>query len=62
MPDGLYQLKITLSSSGTTCQVVSGVSLGTSPSGDVSYIPIYQISNGEITADYRGAFVVPAYE
>ena len=61
-PDGLYQLKVTLSSSGATCEVVSGVSLGTSPSGDISYIPIYQISNAKITADYRGAFVVPAYE
>lgn len=62
MPDGLYQLKITLSSSGATCQVVSGVSLGTSPSGDISYIPIYEINNAKIAADYRGAFVVPAYE
>lgn len=61
-PDGLYQLKITLSSSGASCQVVSGVSLGTSPSGDISYIPIYQITNAKIAADYRGAFVVPAYE
>ena len=60
--DGLYQLKVTLSASGATLEVVSGVSLGTSPSGNISYIPIYQISNGKITADYRGAFVVPAYE
>ena len=60
--DGLYQLKVTLSASGATLEVVSGVSLGTSPSGNISYIPIYQISNAKISADYRGAFVVPAYE
>ena len=60
--DGLYQLKVTLSASGATLEVVSGVSLGTAPNGNVSYIPIYQISNAKISADYRGAFVVPAYE
>jgi hypothetical protein len=60
--DGLYQLKVTLSANGAALEVVSGVSLGTSPSGNISYIPIYQISNAKISADYRGAFVVPAYE
>lgn len=60
--DGLYQLKVTLTSSGATAKVVSGVSLGTSPNGNVSYIPIYQIASGKISVDYRGAFVVPAYE
>ena len=60
--DGLYQLKVTLSASGASLEVVTGVSLGTAPSGDVSYIPIYQIANAKISVDYRGAFVVPAYE
>lgn len=58
-----YSLKITLSASSASAEVVSGVSVGASPSGNVSYIPIYTIgSDGEIAVDYRGAFVVPAYE
>ena len=60
--DGLYQLKVTLTLSGATCEVVSGVPLGTAPSGNISYIPIYQISNAKISVDYRGAFVVPCWE
>lgn len=58
-----YSVKITLSASSASAEVVSGVSVGTSPSGNISYIPIYTIgSDGKISADYRGAFVVPAYE
>lgn len=60
--DGLYQCRIELTASGASVSVVTGVALGAAPSGDVSYIPIYQITNGKISADYRGAFVVPAYE
>ena len=60
--DGLYHVKVTLTSSGASAEVVSGVSLGQAPSGNISYIPIYQITNGEISADYRGAFVTPVYE
>lgn len=58
-----YWLKVTLSNSGgESCSVVSDPS-DTSPSGNDSYIPIYTIdSNGNISVDYRGAFVVPAYE
>lgn len=60
----LYSLKITLGASlDTALEVVSNAFLGQSPSGNVSYIPIYMIgSDGKISADYRGAFVVPAYE
>lgn len=58
-----YSAKITLTASGASVEVVSGVSVGASTSGNVSYIPIYTIgSDGKISADYRGAFVVPAYE
>lgn len=58
----LYSLMITLGSSPTV-QVVDNVSISESPSGDVSYIPIYRIGrDGKISTDYRGAFVVPAYE
>lgn len=58
-----YSLKITLSAYGATVDVVSGIAVGQSPSGNDSYIPIYTIgSDGEIATDYRGAFVVPAYE
>lgn len=60
--DGLYQLKVVITTNGATLEVVSEVSLGTAPNGNVSYIPIYQISNAKISADYRGAFVVPCYE
>ncbi len=32
------------------------------PSGDDCYIPVMTLSGGKVTADYRGSFVVPAYE
>ena len=34
----------------------------TAPSGNTSYIPVFVLADGKITADYRGSFVVPAYE
>lgn len=61
--DGLYQVVCTVDSSGSySCQVVSGVSLGQAPTSTQCWIPIYEISEGKIATDYRGAFVVPAFD
>ena len=64
--DGLYQLKVTMNPSNATLMVVSDAPLGKAPTSNQNYaetwIPIYQIVDGKISADYRGAFVVPAYE
>ena len=61
--DGLYQLRVTISNAGgVSLAVVSDATLGQAPTTTQSWIPIYQITNGEIAVDYRGAFVVPAYE
>lgn len=64
--DGLYQLKVTMLPDNATLMVVSNAPLGKAPTANQNYaetwIPIYQIVDGKIAADYRGAFVVPAYE
>ena len=60
--DGLYQLKVVIGVNSATLEVVSGKALGESPNANICYIPIYQITNGKIAADYRGAFVVPCWE
>lgn len=61
--DGFYSLKVTITSTGSTsCTVVSDASLGQSPTATECWIPIYQIYDGKVSTDYRGAFVVPAYE
>ena len=64
--DGLYQLKVTMHPDNATLVVVSDAPLGKAPTANQNsaetWIPIYQIVNGKIAADYRGAFVVPAYE
>lgn len=60
--DGDYSLKVTLLQSGyATAEVVSG-NIGTAPTDTVCYIPIYTITDGKISCDYRGAFVVPCWE
>lgn len=62
-PDNLYQLRVTIASGGSvSLAVVSDASLGQAPTTTQCWIPIYQITNGQIATDYRGAFVVPAYE
>ena len=61
--DNLYQLRVTIAQGGgVSLAVVSDASLGQAPTTTQCWIPIYQITNGKIAADYRGAFVVPAYE
>lgn len=32
------------------------------PSSTVSYFPLYTIEDGKVTADWRGTFVLPAFE
>lgn len=61
--DGLYSVVVTLNSSGSVfCGVVSNATLGQAPTDTQCWIPIYQITDGKIATDYRGAFVVPAYD
>lgn len=61
--DGFYSLRCSIANSGSTaCAVVSDATLGQAPTTQYSWIPIYQITDGKIATDYRGAFVVPCYE
>lgn len=61
--DGLYSVVVTLNSSGSVfVGVVSNATLGQAPTATQCWIPIYQITDGKIAIDYRGAFVVPVYE
>ena len=61
--DGLYQLRVTISNAGgVSLAVVSDASIGQAPTTTQSWIPIYNIVDGKIDTDYRGAFVVPAYD
>lgn len=62
MQDGAYYCKITLGANTVEIYRSQSFSPFLSHDGNVSYIPIYDISNGKVSADYRGAFVVPAYE
>jgi hypothetical protein len=63
MQDGMYYCKITLAATPTVEIYRDTNSAFPLPkSGNVSYIPIYAITDGQVSADYRGAFVVPAYE
>lgn len=58
--NGNYRIRVTLGASPTA--VIETGDGFTAPSGDTSYIPLYTLVNGRVTADYRGSFVVPAYE
>jgi hypothetical protein len=61
--DGLYQLAVEINAGGNVeCTVVSDATLGQAPTDRKCWIPIYQISNRKIAIDYRGSFVVPAYD
>lgn len=61
--DGTYQLQVTIGSGGgVSLAVVMDSTIGKEPTTTQCWIPIYEIVDGEIENDYRGAFVVPAYE
>ena len=63
LADNTYQLKVTLSAGGAgSCQVVADSTIGKQPTSTECWIPIYTIADGIVTADYRGAFVVPVWE
>jgi hypothetical protein len=59
LEDGEYWLKIKMSNMSATAEVVTQREDITSTD---SYIPIYVIADGKISADFRGAFVVPCWE
>jgi len=56
-----YYLKVTLDNSGTGPSLEIVETSGAT-SDKVSYIPIYTVSGGRISVDYRGCFVVPVWE
>lgn len=58
--NGDFRVKIILGAS-PSISVESGDGF-TAPSGDTSYIPLFKLQNGAISEDYRGCFVVPAWE
>lgn len=60
---GLVYLEVTMSSSSYTATITTGADSLPSPTKTKTYIPLYQIdSNLAVTADYRGAPQVQAYE
>jgi hypothetical protein len=58
---GKYCVKVTLTSSTHTAEIVSGDGFSY-PDGNVSYIPLYTIEGGEVIEDYRGATTIPIWE
>ena len=59
----LYSVKVEFGSGGTvSASVVSTATIGQAPNDTVCYIPIYEVADGAIVHDYRGAFVVPCWE
>ena len=62
---GNWRVKVELSPSGVepTITVESGDGFAAPPSGTTSYFPLYELdSDGNVVHDWRGTFVVPAYE
>ena len=57
--DGEYRIVVDISSNTARLESGSGFS---DPQGTISYIPVFVLSDGQITADYRGSFVVQAWE
>ena len=62
--NGQYRVKVVLSTSDgdPTITVESGDGFAAPESITTSYFPLYLISDGVVEEDYRGTFVVPAYE
>lgn len=58
---GTYRLKVTLNVGGTSIEIEKGDGFA-APEDEVSYIPLYQLSNSGIVKDYRCNFCVPARE
>lgn len=58
---GTYRLKVTLNVGGTSIKIEKGDGFA-DPEDEVSYIPLYELSNSGIVKDYRCNFCVPARE
>ena len=62
---GSWRVKVVLSTSGgdPTITVERGDGFAAPPSGTTSYFPLYELDgSGNVVHDWRGTFVVPAYE
>lgn len=57
--DGEWRIAVDLESKTAHLEMGSGFE---APSGAISYIPLYVISEGKITTDYRGATTVQSWE
>lgn len=60
--DGLYSVRVVFNYGSVAVSVVNDATLGQSPTNTTCWIPIYEIDDGEVVADYRGAFCVPAFD
>ena len=58
---GAYRLKVALTIDGAVIEIEKGNGFDV-PDGEVSYIPLYELSEKGIAKDYRGNFCVPARE
>lgn len=61
---GSWRVKVELEQTGASpiITVESGSGFAPPPSPLVSYFPLYDLGDGEVVGDWRGTFVVPAYE
>lgn len=62
MGDGLYSLRIDMGNGYPSGSIVSGVALETYPTDESCWIPLFQIADGVIAADYRGVASVQMWE
>ena len=58
---GTYRLKVTLEVGGTSIKIEKGDGFA-DPEDEVSYIPLYELSDSGIVKDYRCNVCVPARE
>ena len=61
LEDGTYRIKVTLGTEGDTAEIEKGEGWE-DPDGNESYLPLYTISEGKVTEDLRGPYVVPCWE
>lgn len=57
--DGEWRIAVDLEAKTASLELGSGFE---APNGAISYIPLYIITNGVITTDYRGATTVQSWE
>ena len=61
LSDNSYCLEVTLGETPSVSLVQQDIP-PPDPNGDTSWIPLYRIEDGNVKDDWRGCFVVPAYE